>query len=132
MQEYNETSKNMSCEINDATYTSNGNSEIDNLLKDNDMFSEVQSDFDYFDQDNFLAQEIDYVENYTLKTLQHIAAYYKLPKTKIKKTILIQSIIELETRSENSEIVYNRKRLWHYLMELKNDDYFSKFLLFTT
>jgi hypothetical protein len=132
MQEYNETSKNMSYEINDATYTSNGNSEIDNLLKDNDMFSEVQSDFDYFDQDNFLAQEIDYVENYTLKTLQHIAAYYKLPKTKIKKTILIQSIIEFETRSENSEIVYNRKRLWHYLMELKNDDYFSKFLLFTT
>lgn len=132
MQEYNETSKNMSYEINDATYTSNGNSEIENLLKDNDMFSEVQSDFDYFDQDNFLAQEIDYVENYTLKTLQHIAAYYKLPKTKIKKTILIQSIIEFETRSENSEIVYNRKRLWHYLMELKNDDYFSKFLLFTT
>jgi len=62
--------------------------------------------------------------------LQHIANYYKIPKTKLKKEELIQLIIQFENQDENSEEVYNRKRLWHYINELKNDSYFSKFVLF--
>ena len=26
--------------------------------------------------------------------------------------------------------VYNRKRYWHYINELKNDPYFSKYIMF--
>ena len=27
-------------------------------------------------------------------------------------------------------MVYNRKRFWHYITELKNDSFFSKYIIF--
>ena len=128
-----ESNKNLSYEILDTTYNSNSNDpEIDSLLKNDEFFCDFQEDHTLFGSDNLLAMEIDYFENCTMKTLQHFASYYKLPKSKIKKEILILNIIEFENNPENAEIVYNRKRMWDYLTELKNDEYFSKFILFTT
>jgi len=62
--------------------------------------------------------------------LNHIANYYNLSKRKLKKDQLIDSIVQFENNPENSVIVYNRKKLWHYLTELKNDSYFGKFVIF--
>jgi len=126
-----EPNKNLSYEIIDTTHNSN-DPEIDNLLQDDDFFCDFQEDFENVDQDNLLAMEIDYFENCTMKTLQHFASYYNLPKSRIKKELLIYIIVEFENNPENAEIVYNRKRMWNYLTELKNDEYFSKFILFTT
>lgn len=106
--------------------------DVDSILNNENFFQDkdFQEEFQFFDEDNIMAQHIDYFENYTVKMLQHIANYYKIPKTKLKKEELIQLIIQFENQDENSEEVYNRKRLWHYINELKNDSYFSKFILF--
>jgi hypothetical protein len=106
--------------------------DVDSILNNENFFhdKDFHEEFQFFDEDNIMAQHIDYFENYTVKMLQHIANYYKIPKTKLKKEELIQLIIQFENQDENSEEVYNRKRLWHYINELKNDSYFSKFVLF--
>jgi hypothetical protein len=106
--------------------------DVDSILNNENFFQDkdFQEEFQFFDEDNIMAQHIDYFENYTVKMLQHIANYYKIPKAKLKKEELIQLIIQFENQDENSEEVYNRKRMWHYINELKNDSYFSKFILF--
>jgi hypothetical protein len=106
--------------------------DVDSILNNENFFhdKDFHEEFQFFDEDNIMAQHIDYFENYTVKMLQHIANYYKIPKSKLKKEELIQLIIQFENQEENSEEVYNRKRLWHYINELKNDSYFSKFVLF--
>ena len=106
--------------------------DVDSILNNENFFQdkEFQDQFQFFDEDNLMAQHIDYFENYTVKMLQHIANYYKIPKSRLKKEELIQLIIQFENEPENSEIVYNRKKMWHYMNELKNDSYFSKFLIF--
>jgi hypothetical protein len=126
-----ESKKNLTYEIIDTTCNSN-NPEIDSLLNNDDFFCDYQEDTTLFGPDNLLAMELDYFENYNMKTLQHFASYYKFPKSRIKKELLIHNIVEFENNPENAEIVYNRKKMWDYLNELKNDDYFSKFILFTS
>jgi len=108
----------------------NEKNEIDNLLNDNSFFNDFKLEFDSFDDDNMMAQHIDYFENYNVKQLHHISNYYQIPKRKMKKEELIEVIIQFENDENNMNIVYNRKRLWHYLMELKEDTYFSKFVIF--
>ena len=121
-------------------HDTNSNSDVDktyisNILNDENFFSDSHglSDNDEVTDngydDNILAQQIDYLENYNLKMLHHIANYYSIPKTRIKKSDLIEMITHFENNPENSHIVYNRKRLWHYIHELKRDDYFSKFIM---
>ena len=106
--------------------------DVDSILNNENFFQdkEFQDQFQFFEEDNLMAQHIDYFENYTVKMLQHIANYYKIQKTRLKKEELIQLIIQFENNVENSEVVYNRKRMWHYVNELKNDSYFSKFVIF--
>ena len=122
---------NLKYEIKENTNNKQMN-DVDSILNNENFFhdKDFHEEFQFFDEDNIMAQHIDYFENYTVKMLQHIANYYKIPKTKLKKEELIQLIIQFENQDENSEEVYNRKRLWHYINELKNDSYFSKFVLF--
>tara|TARA_B110000285_G_scaffold86089_2_gene98745 strand:- start:7544 stop:7969 length:426 start_codon:yes stop_codon:yes gene_type:complete len=115
--------------------------EIDKMMLNECFFSELDLDDedDGFhnnmndelnDDDNLIAQHVDYFENYTLKMLHHIANYYEIPKRRLKKEELIELIIQFENESENSLNVYNRKRCWHYIHELQNDTYFGKFISF--
>jgi hypothetical protein len=122
---------NLKYEIKENTNNKQMN-DVDSILNNENFFQDkdFQEEFQFFDEDNIMAQHIDYFENYTVKMLQHIANYYKIPKAKLKKEELIQLIIQFENQDENSEEVYNRKRMWHYITELKNDSYFSKFILF--
>jgi len=122
---------NLKYEIKENTNNKQMN-DVDSILNNENFFQDkdFQEEFQFFDEDNIMAQHIDYFENYTVKMLQHIANYYKIPKSKLKKEELIQLIIQFENQDENSEEVYNRKRMWHYITELKNDSYFSKFILF--
>lgn len=80
--------------------------------------------------DNIFALHVDYSENYSIKMLHHVCNYYNIPKNKVKKDELISRIIEYENNPENSYQVYNRKRYWHYIHELQQDDYFNKFVVF--
>jgi len=106
--------------------------DVDNILNNDYFFSDSKEETEWFDDtnDNLMSQHIDYFENYTLKELHHISNYYNIPKKKLKKDELIELIIQFENNNDNLLIVYNRKRFWHYLQELKTDSYFGKFIGF--
>jgi len=104
--------------------------DIDMMMNSDSFFSDFKDEYDYFDDDNLIAQHIDYYENYNIKMLRHIATYYNILKKKLKKNELIDEIIKFENDPNNSIKVYNRKRYWHYINELKNDSYFSKYIMF--
>ena len=80
--------------------------------------------------DSLLAWELDYDTNYTVKQLGQISDYYGINKKRLKKNELIQVIILFEEDINNIYIVETRKRHWENIKELKNDKYFSKFIMF--
>ena len=80
--------------------------------------------------DNYVALELCYHENYTLKELYKICDYYEIVRRKLKKDEIIQEIVLFECDPNNSELVQKRKLLWFYVSELKNDKYFKKFVIF--
>ena len=120
---------NLTYEIHDTITNSGCNTEIESVINNDNFFFIFQEEYDFFDEDNLISQHVDYYENYTIKILHQIAGYYKIKKNKINKEQLVQFIIEFENNPENSVTVYNRKRMWYYLNELKCDEYFSKFIL---
>ena len=109
--------------------TSKNNSEVDltSIIAEVESTTPVCADIS---TDSILALELNYSTNYNIKQLGQIMDYYNLSKRKLKKDELIQKIILYESNIDNIYIVENRKRLWENIEELKNDPYFSKFVLF--
>lgn len=79
---------------------------------------------------DYMAQQINYSTNYTKKELEKIADYYEIPKRRKKKDILIEEILMFEFEPENVCQVYQRKKLWGYIKELKEDKYLRQFIIF--
>ena len=82
------------------------------------------------DNDSYIMQELDYQENFTVKMLGHILDYYKINKRKMKKIDMIDAIIMFENNEENAQLVEQRKLLWFYVNELREDTFFQKYILF--
>ena len=104
------------------------------LMKDVDEENEKKEkiNFSAWDEDatiNYMNQQLEYQENYTVKDLHHIANYYDISKRKKKKMELIEDIVAFEMDYENSNLVEQRKRLWFYFNEIRNDSYLSKFIM---
>lgn len=87
-------------------------------------------EIDYSFQDKFLALETEYNLNYTLPLLQQISGFYNIPYNRIKKQDLITLIVNFEINNDNLEFVEERKRLWYYMQELKQNKYLSKYIIF--
>jgi hypothetical protein len=85
-------------------------------------------DFDFFNMDCATAVSFDYDMNYTMKQLKHIAGYYGL-KCKNRKADMIQDIVNFETDAANGDAVMRRKRMFHYMDTLKNDEYFKSYVV---
>ena len=79
--------------------------------------------------DDYIALEVDYQTNYLKKDLERIADYYEISKRKKRKEQLVEDIVLFEKDPENIEIVFQRKKLWSYVEEIKSDKYLSKFLI---
>ena len=73
---------------------------------------------------------LEYMTNYNVKSLTNILGYYNINKNKLVKDEMVQLIILFENEPTNKNIVYQRKRLWKNILELKNNEYFKKFILF--
>ena len=108
----------------------------ENLVEDVNIESEkknIDSIENFWDDETlanqFITQQFYYNDTFTLKELYHIANYYDISKRKKKKCELIDDIIAFELDDENSELVEQRKRLWFYVNEIKNDNYLSKFII---
>lgn len=107
----------------------------ENLIQEVNVESEKKEKLDLEDMWNenlaneFITQQFYYSNNYTLKELYHISNYYNISKRKKKKDELIDDIVAYELDSNNEAYVEQRKRLWFYINEIKNDKYLSKFII---
>jgi len=78
---------------------------------------------------------IDYSENNTIKQLIRICDYYGISKenklNKAKKIDIVNAIMLYENEACNIETVLKRKRMWHYISELKNDRHMKQFIFWS-
>jgi hypothetical protein len=95
------------------------------IVKDNKRVTGMSSDISF-------ALEIEYNTNYTVKSLGQILDYYEISKRKMRKDEMVQMLIMFEEDPENIEIVERRRRMWSYVKELKEDNYFAKYIIFST
>jgi len=72
----------------------------------------------------------EYLKNYTVKSLHQIMEYYELPKKQLKKHEIVETLLMFETDEKNRDIVKKRLRLWHNIIELKGDKFFSQYIIF--
>jgi len=98
----------------------------DDLLHEVDMLEITRTNAS---MDDYIALEINYQTNFTKKELGRIADYYGISKRKKKKGELITDIVLYEKDQENLHIVHQRKKLWSYIQEIREDKYLSKFLI---
>ena len=97
----------------------------EDLVKEVDLM-EMSSNIGIND---YIALEIDYQTNYLKRDLERIADYYEISKRKKRKEQLVEDIVLFENDTENIETVFQRKKLWSYVEEIKSDKYLSKFLI---
>jgi|TARA_R110002074_G_scaffold316012_1_gene486442 hypothetical protein len=98
---------------------------LDEVLPDLEIYVEE----DILGMDNYLASELDYQTNYIKKDLERIADYYEISKRKKRKDELVEVIVLFEKDLVNIQKVYQRKKLWKYIEEIKKDKYLSQFLI---
>lgn len=116
----------------DDNLEKNDNYEINNiqLLNSEYIFEEDESLY-YI---NFLHYDI----NYKVKQLLQICEYYGIEYygtskniriNKCNKSDVLNTLIMYENNIENQERVIKRKKLWHYINELKKDKFMKKHVL---
>jgi hypothetical protein len=70
-----------------------------------------------------------------MKTLTHLANYYNIFKKEKKKKLLkqdlIYNIVLFETDEKNYPTVHRYREMLQKIEDLKNDKYFSSFILFS-
>jgi len=95
---------------------------------------DIESEYMYDEEailgmDDYLASELDYQTNYIKKELEKIADYYEISKRKKRKDELVEAIVLFEKDPINIQKVYQRKKLWKYMEEIKKDKYLRQFLI---
>ena len=127
-------------EMNDTEYLDSNLDEnvLNNILieLEKSFLEEKQSNNNKENINLQISNKVNYNINSTIKQLLIIIDYYGLNKIlksyKIsKKEDIIHLLVEFESMEENSLVVNKRKQLWHYINELKNDNFMKKYVLWT-
>ena len=117
----------------EETKTNNSNITVNDLIEDINNMDDVifsMSNIDDSYLGDFYAQEINYDTNFTKKELEKILDYYEISKRRKKKAQMIEEIILYEKNNENIYTVLQRKKLWGYIKELKENTYLRQFIIF--
>jgi len=93
------------------------------------IYDDGDDDATILGMDDYLASELDYQTNYIKKDLEKIADYYEISKRKKRKNELVEEIVLFEKDPVNIQKVYQRKKLWRYIEEIKKDKYLRQFLI---
>jgi hypothetical protein len=98
-----------------------------------DDFDETDINY-YIDKAAYGNDELYYDEEYNVKDLLKICAYYGIDKnvrtSKCKKPDIISTIVYFESQPDNFELVQKRNRMWAYITELMNDPKMKKYIIF--
>lgn len=120
-----ETKNNISFLLQESSNKKEDDITYDDLIQEVDLL-EITAAISF---DDMIAMELDYQTNYTKKQLDRICDYYSISKRKKKKHQLVEEIVQFEKNTDNLTIVYQRKKLWGYIEEIKSDTYLRKFLI---
>ena len=101
--------------------TDNNTDDISDEIDNNN--TNIIDDNDFYNMD-FLVYN-----SYTVKQLYLILRYYDICKGSMSKDEIIQTLLLFETDEDNLNIVNKRKYLWSIATQLKNDDFFSKYIV---
>jgi len=116
---YNE---NISFSIDDAAVVSNTELDVSQFLGD----PELDND------DCKTSMMLNYQLNMTVRQLLQICDYYGIAKglktNKCTKDEIICLLVDFEDDVENYSIVSQRRTMWFYIEELKNDKFMKKFI----
>jgi hypothetical protein len=106
------------------------NDNSDNSDSDNSYLN-TETEYSLYSSDEILALVTNYNLNYNLSYLNSILEFYKIKKNKknMKKEQIINMIINFETDFKNKDIVKERIRLFSNFIELKNNEFFNKFII---
>jgi len=77
----------------------------------------------------FLANVLDYELNYNMKQIGRFLDYYEINKNKLTKKMAIEKLVNFEIVPINEPKVNKRKLLFDYLLILKSDKYFKRFII---
>ena len=120
---------------NDDKNENNDATELELLLKEieeshiNDFLLNNNYDF----ESKILTKRLVYEMEYNVKQLIKICDYYGISKdikvSKLKKTEVIDFLIDFEENNANIEIVYKRQQFWYFMNELKNDKFMKKYVI---
>lgn len=113
--------------IDDDNYNDDYNN--DDYNNDDYDFNCVQA-FYPPSNDRYFAQISEYELNFTVKQLSVICEYYEIKTARMKKGDMIEIIVAFENNIENAEIIIRRKQMWHYIQQLKEDNFMKKFVFF--
>jgi hypothetical protein len=96
------------------------------------IFKEEEEESLYYTK--FLHYDINYKVNQLLRICEYYGIkYYGTSKdiriNKCNKSDVLNTLIIYENKIENQERVNKRKKLWHYINELKNDKFMKKYVL---
>lgn len=115
-----ETTKDNSSDFNNSELSDNTADSVDSANATNLLYN----------QDEILALATNYSLNYSLSYLNSILEFYNIKKKKnMKKQDIINRIVEFETNLNNKTIVSKRIRLFSNFIELKNNEFFNKFII---
>ena len=105
--------------MNNITYTI---SELNNetISDSNDVNNDINDKIDI---------SLLLYNTYSVKQLNYIMQYYNISKGRMCKDEIIQSIVIFETDENNINIVNKRKYLWNMVVQLKNDEFFAKYVI---
>jgi len=102
-----------------------------NILDIEQMLKEIETE--ELKDELTIPHMINYHDNYTVKELLLICEYYGFAKemktNKFNKEQIIHYLVEFESDSNNSEIVFKRQNMWFYINELKSDKFMKKFVI---
>tara|TARA_B100001093_G_C26726229_1_gene970060 strand:+ start:941 stop:1288 length:348 start_codon:yes stop_codon:yes gene_type:complete len=107
-------------------YTISECSENDLKNYDNNN-SSVSDEIDKQSDDLKYALETNYNLNYTFNNIKSFLDYYKISYKKLNKINSIKILVDYEIN--NIESYNERKRLFNNYIELKNNEYFRKFII---
>ena len=103
---------------------------LDELYNENTNNDNINSNEEIYE---LYPQYYHYDMNFTIQQLLLICDYYNIVKSnklkKENKINIIHKLIEFENETKNHEIVLQRKKIWFYMNELKNDKVMKKYIL---
>lgn len=90
--------------------------------------SDLLGEYENQTEDSRMSLILNYQLNMTVQQILRICNYYGISKglNKCPKDVLVTILVEFEENEENAVIVSQRRLMWFYIEELRNDKFMKK------